>query len=208
MANIRTPERHALESDGVRTRRGAVARDRPGAGAPRGEPGAAAPTGGAAGRLARASRAPRRSMNWWRRPRTRSTVTASNCCPRPTTATSSSTSKATLLERAARPLLPQRTALPRRRRCVVLRRPMGARPRRPGARWSKSWSSSSRLRRASFPNMHVYHYNHTERSSLERLDEGNRDRESLRLAGRDRVSSSTSTSWRRTHFRWARSPTD
>ncbi len=60
-------------------------------------------------------------------------------------------------------------------------------------------------RRAKFPSMHVYHYNHTERSSLERLTRGT-DTESLFGVLAETGLFVDLYPWRRTLSWWARSP--
>ena len=51
----------------------------------------------------------------------------------------------------------------------------------------------ARAARDAIPSMHVYHYNHTEKSTIERLMRDDRGREPLREPRRDRASSLTSS---------------
>ena len=95
---------------------------------------------------------------------------ASSSCPHPTTATCSSTSRATRSGAPTSGCSSCSADRARRRRARGATAPGGRTtwPRR-RRRWPSCSSTTWRERRAAHPGMHVYHYNHTERSSLERL---------------------------------------
>ena len=108
-------------------------------------------------------------------------------CPHPMTPTCSSTTRATRSGPRRGPVLPVRRAHPRRRRRLDLRGRAGRTTRPSEAAQTTALIDWLAERHAAHPGMHVYHYNHTERSALQRLAaEHGADEDAARDDGRQR----------------------